>query len=462
MKKFLALLFAPFCALSLTVVAAAGEPGRDVSEKVGAFFASRLAGNVDGVFAGGVKIAPDDVSRMREMVWNEWKKANETADESKLAEPAPLSDAKDMEWPIPAELEPNAVMPYVFGYKGESAEPRPLFLFLHGSGQKMYEWNAVRRIAAAYDDAPSAYFIPQIPNEGEWYRWYQRGKQWAWERLLRQALLRDDIDANKVYFMGISEGAYGSQRLASFYADYLAGAGPMAGGEPLINAPVENLRNTAFMLRTGQNDFGFYRNELSKRTGSMLDCMQMLYPDYYVHKVELIPDAGHSIDYMPTTPWLREHTRNPYPKSVFWENFEMDGRYRDGFYNLYVDERSNADTSQRTCYEMNIKGNRVDVKVNLVKYDAIKVGNDFGFPISLDFRKTYSYATTGRFTVYLSDELVDLSKEVTLRVNGQEVYRGMLQPTLDDMVNSCARYYERARIYPASIQVDLATLKSGR
>ncbi len=101
------------------------------------------------------------------------------------------------------------------------------------------------------------YFIPQIPNEGEWYRWYQRGKQWAWERLLRQALLRDEIDADKVYFMGISEGAYGSQRLASYYADYLAGAGPMAGGEPLVNAPAENLRNTAFVLRTGQRDFVF-------------------------------------------------------------------------------------------------------------------------------------------------------------------------------------------------------------
>ena len=90
-----------------------------------------------------------------------------------------------------------------------------------------------------FQDEPRLYFIPQIPNEGQWYRWYQRSKQFAWERLLRQALLRSDVNPDKVYVFGISEGGYGSQRIASFYADYWAAAGPMAGGEPRKNAPAE-------------------------------------------------------------------------------------------------------------------------------------------------------------------------------------------------------------------------------
>ena len=194
---------------------------------------------------------------------------------------------------------------------------------------------------------------------------------------------------------------------------------------------------------------------LTRIAAIKLDSLQQLYPGHYDYMVELIPDAGHGINYMPTAPWLRKHKRDPYPKSVYWENFEMDGRYRDGFYNLYVDERSNDDESQRTCYEMNINGNEVDVTVSLVKYEPSLVGNDFGFPISLDFRKTYVPATKGRFTVYLNDSLVDMSKEVTLRVNGREVFRGKVKPSLEDMVNSCARYYERARIYPASIKVEI-------
>ena len=94
-----------------------------------------------------------------------------------------------------------------------------------------------------FQDGPSIYFIPQIPNEGQLYRWWQRSKLHAWEKLLRLALLSDEVDPLRIYFFGISEGGYGSQRLASYYVDYLAGAGPMAGGEPLINAPVENCQH---------------------------------------------------------------------------------------------------------------------------------------------------------------------------------------------------------------------------
>lgn len=71
-------------------------------------------------------------------------------------------------------------------------------------------------------------------------------------------------------------------------------------------------------------------------------------PGHYIHRIELIPGMGHGIDYKLTTPWLKQYTRNPYPKHVSWENFEMDGLYRNGFYNLFVEERSNDDTKSRT------------------------------------------------------------------------------------------------------------------
>ena len=66
--------------------------------------------------------------------------------------------------------------------------------------------------------------------------------------MLRLAFASGDIDPDRIYITGISEGAYGTQRLASFFADYLAGGGAMAGGEPLKNAPAENLANTPFFF----------------------------------------------------------------------------------------------------------------------------------------------------------------------------------------------------------------------
>ena len=205
-----------------------------------------------------------------------------------------------------------------------------MFLYLHGSGDKNNEWSNGINFGNRFDDGPSVYFIPQIPNTGDYYRWWQKAKQWAWEKLLRQLYLAGDIDPNRIYFFGISEGGYGSQRLASYYGDYLAGAGPMAGGEPLKNAPVENCRNLAFNFRIGADDTGFFRNELTQATKGVFEAAQKKYPDGFVHHIELIPGEGHQIDYTKTTPWLAQYTRNPQPKHVIWENFEMDGIHRGG------------------------------------------------------------------------------------------------------------------------------------
>lgn len=87
------------------------------------------------------------------------------------------------------------------------------------------------------------------------------------------------------------------------------------------NAPAENCAHIAFSLRTGADDRGFYRNILTGYVKEEFERLQGLHPGLYKHHIELIPGKGHSIDYRPTTPWLKQYTRNPYPKYVYWEDF---------------------------------------------------------------------------------------------------------------------------------------------
>lgn len=151
------------------------------------------------------------------------------------------------------------------------------------------------------------------------------------------------------------------------------------------NAPVENCRNIAFSFLTGAADAGFYRNKLTTYTKNEFERLKKLYPEDYIHRIELIPGRGHAIDYTLTTPWLKQYTRNPYPKNVNWENFEMDGMYRKGFYNLAVKERSNDDYSSRTYYELAIKENEISLKVDLVTYKTVETDPNWG--IELKFEK---------------------------------------------------------------------------
>lgn len=457
MKLFLrATLAVVFIGVSLEAMPQKSQSplSSDACQQLKTYFVNHINGERKS-YDGKHRLKPSQIAEYENIVWDAWKQANALSKEQKLISLGQLDTTAMETWNLPEELEPQAVMPYYYGKKqsGEKMSQLPLFLYTHGSGPKNYEWRTGLLLAQKFDDAPSAYFIPQIPNEGKYYRWWQRSKQWAWEKMLRLALVSGEIDPNRIYVFGISEGGYGSQRLASFYADYWAGAGPMAGGEPLHNAPVENCANIGFSLLTGAVDDGFYRNYFTRATKHAFDSAQAIHPTLFKHRIELIPGKGHHIDYSPTTPWLSRCVRNPYPKHVYWENFEMDSLYRDGFYNIYVRERSNHDFSTRTYYEMDIDGNNININVSEVSYEITQ--KDPNWDIEMSFVRHYKPAKSGKITLFLNDKLVDLSKKVTICVNGRKVFSGKPRLTLQSMANSCAAFYDPCRIYPAAIDIDI-------
>jgi predicted esterase len=429
----------------------ASRPSIETKAEIIAFFSESLNGNESTYTGSSHEITWENLADVQTFVWEAWREANFHFNEEKLIPTESIELARAGKWHLPEHLEPDAIMNYYWGSKG--ARPNDgysLFLYLHGSGNPEREWANGLRFARTFDDAPSIYFVPQIPNTGSWYRWYQQSKQFAWERLLRLAFLDEEINPDKIYFFGISEGGYGSQRLGAFYADYLAGVGPMASGEPLKNAPVENYRNTPFSLLTGALDDGFGRSQLTMYAKDAFSELETKYPGSFIHRIELIPDRGHSIPYGYTTPWLKQFTRNPHPKHVSWENFAMHDRYRRGFYNIVVNERSNDDESQRTYYEMVIDNNNISLTVDLVSYETIK-WHQTG--IEMKFARAYTPATKGKITIYLCPKLINPNENITLTVNGREVFRGKVQPELKHIVNSCAIFFDPMRLFPAAIEV---------
>lgn len=415
------------------------------------YFAAHLQGNTAS-YTEGHSLRWKDVGEYRSEVWQAWREANNEFEEDKLPSLRPLTNADTLLWPLPQELEPNAVMPYYYGTKGEKpAEGWPLYLYIHGSGPKTHEWNTGYILCSRFNDAPSLYFIPQIPNEGSYYRWWQRAKQFAWERLLRQAFINEDINARRVYLFGISEGGYGSQRLASFYADYLAAAGPMAGGEIPSVAPAENCGHIGFSLRTGAMDFMFARNQLTARTHELLDSLQRCYPEEYNHHVELIPGCGHGIDYSPMTPWLSQFTRTVHPRHFVWEDYPMDGVYRRGFYNIAIHERDTTGGNERTRYEMAVKDNVITLTIDRVAYEV--TGREPRWNIPIKHHKHYTPVTKGRITLYLADSMVDFSKKVKVVVNGTTLFYGKLRPEVKHLINSCATFFDPERLYAVGVEL---------
>lgn len=420
-------------------------------------FAACLCGNEPADIRAD-EIESPDVDKCRTLVWDAWCRAVLNHNGEALPSFRPLAEKDTFRWHMPHILEADTVMPFYFGTKGEKpAEGWPLFLYLHGSGPKDQEFATGHILCQRFDDAPSLYFIPQIPSEKH-YRWWQRGKQHLWEQLLRHALAGGQIDVNRIYIFGISEGGYGSQRLASFYADYLAAAGPMAGGEVSENAPAENLGHIGFSFLTGAEDLMFGRNRLTQRAGDLLDSLQRLYPSEYNHSIQLIPNRGHHIDYSPTTPWLRTFKRISRPRHFIWEDFPMDGRYRRGFYNIEVIKRDTADGNERMRYEMNVCNNTIRVDAKRVQYHTAERESRWGIPIRQ--HTTFTTPKSGQFIVYLDESMADLEQPVTLIVNGRKVFRGKLTPNLQIMARSCVCFYDPERVFSTAISINLETMSA--
>lgn len=441
------------------------QEGTPLFEELTEWFTNRLniiAATPDNGFSSmpeafTKKLSSGEVNPARRLAWKAWQMANCNLKEDKLGDAAPYTSITMASlWNIPASLEPQAQLCYLYGTKGE--EPanglRPLYLYLHGSGPRDQEWRTGVQLCYQFDDAPSTYFIPRIPNEGNYYRWWQKGKLFAWEKLFRLSMASGKIDPARIYLLGISEGGYGSQRLASYYADYLAGAGPMAGGEPLKNAPAENCRYVGFSLLTGAKDYGFHRDRLTRYTAEAFDSLEAMHPKSYLHRVQLVEGRGHAIDYSQTTPWLKHFSRLAHPTEVSWERFDLDGVYRKGFYNLCVEEPSVPDGSEkRVRYEMEIHDNVVMLDVMEVTYRTLEVDSQLG--IELKFDRTYAPAHSGKVRLYFDFDMIDFSRPIQVVVNGRTAYKGKLAPTMESMMNSLALFYDPMRIFPASVVVDV-------
>ena len=143
----------------------------NISKEMLQFFSSHLAGTKANLPQG--VLTAQQLDQAEQEVWNIWKEANSSDIRKYLPNQTTLqiSSMPRNEWKLPDEFDGGnrypAVLPFYWGYKGTKPnEGFPLFVYMHGSGSKDQEWATGLQLASSFQDGPSLYFIPQIPNEG--------------------------------------------------------------------------------------------------------------------------------------------------------------------------------------------------------------------------------------------------------------------------------------------------------
>lgn len=366
----------------------------------------------DGRFA----YAPpsDAESRTVDLYWNELTRNQQEAPLSaKAAESSVLDSFRRRMIEIAVERQPELVanaftladhtlkiLEKTFGDEPDSG--RSLWISMHGGGGAPAEVNDQQwqNQIKLYQPEEGIYIAPRAPTD-TWNLWHQAHIDGLFDRLIETYIATRNVNPDKVYLMGYSAGGDGVYQLAPRMADRFAAAAMMAG-HPNETKPL-GLRNLPFALLMGGDDAAYDRNAIAHQWKEKLAALREADPGGYPHEVKIYEGMGHWMQRKDAEilPWMASHTRNPWPTKIVWH---QDDVTHDRFYWLALEP--NADGSSpatpRTTIEATVEAQTIRLT-------------------------TPDHLTSIR--IRLRDELIDLDEAVTVVVNGEQVFEGVVPRT---------------------------------
>ncbi len=356
-----------------------------------------------------VALTADDAQTAKDLLWND------LADQIRLSRQDEV-DAKSI------TLD-DFTLNYETVLLGEEPpDGRSLFISMHGGGSAPKEtndeqWQNQIQLAQSYAPEDALWVAPRAPTD-DWNMWFKDHIVPLFDRLISNMIVFEDIHPNKVYLTGYSAGGDGVYQLGPTIADRWAGAA-MSAGHPNDMTPV-NLRNIPFAIHVGGDDTAFDRNLVAAEWGEQLDALQAADPEGYPHQVEVHPGLPHWMNLadQPSIPFIQSSTRNIYPSRVVWRQSTFFSETR--FYWLELTPEQAADGAEVTA---------------TLDDQTINLETDISSGI----------------TVLLSDEMLDLDREVRIELDGNAVFEGTVPRTILTIHRSLAQREDPAATFSAAV-----------
>ena len=314
------------------------------------------------------------------------------------------------------------IMPFWYTtYGTKPADGYSLFISLHGGGNAPSQlndsqWENQKQL---YKPQNSVYLAPRAPYD-DWDMWFKPDLDQFYAALIQMCVAYLDVNPDKVYLIGYSAGGDGVWRMAPRMADTWAGASMMAGHPGDVS--LLNLRNTPFMVWCGALDVAYNRNKECAQRGAELDSLHQADPNGYFHQTHIVEGKPHWMDLEDAAalPWLQQYQRNPYPTHIVWRQEEVTHPH---FYWLTAP----ADQLQRgKTVRLTLKGNTVNI----------------------------SQCDYTQLTLHFNDQLVNLDKPITIRMNGKTLFKGKLSRTLANLQSSLAERNDLRYMFSAQVTVN--------
>ncbi|MHC4932008.1 MAG: hypothetical protein ACYTGV_07455 [Planctomycetota bacterium] len=311
-----------------------------------------------------------------------------------------------------------------------------LIIGLHGGGEGAGDaGSAAGTFGSIASKFKCAGVFPEVLVKTE-RGWTTSGTEEFLLDLIEAAKRTWKIDPDRVYMVGHSMGGFGSWTVGAHHADLFAGLGPYAGaptpytadGKPygevvgLVEGVIPNLRNVALHVYQSLDDPqvppapNVFANKEVLR-------WRKDYGGYENYKYVEVDKRGHGAPpggHIAGFRWLYQFKRDPRPMHIVWEPVLS---YKRMFYWLWWDR-----PQAKVLVQAKIAGpNEID----------------------LDF----AGADLAGVRIFLDERLVDLSKEITVREGGEEIFKGMVPYTLSSLLMTGAEKYDRQMLFAARIDL---------
>lgn len=315
---------------------------------------------------------------------------------------------------------------------GETKKPKGLLIGMHGGGVGSGDPNGTHGTISAAGSALDLLAISPGVLEKTERGWTDSGtEEWVMD-LVDAAIRTWDIDPARVYFSGHSMGGYGSWTLGAHHADRVAGLGPSAGApSPIYNFDEEvidldagvipSLRNVPMVVFQSVDDPRVPPDVNQAAARFVAEAKEKWggYEDFRYWEVDGFghgyPEGGLQAVVEPLTAFERQ----PIPERVVWQPV-LD--WKRQFYWLWWD---------------------APVAEAIVIADLDRDANAV---------RLQSEASLAGMRILLDERVLDLDREVAIFVNGEEVARARVAPTLGDLLRT-ARTPDTALHFHASLAV---------
>lgn len=270
--------------------------------------------------------------------------------------------------------------------------------------------------------------------------WFTRQAEELVVATIHDIRRRYHIDPDRIFLTGMSNGGIGTWLIGMHHAPLFAGIAPMAGGLDNVLMPfLANLRNTPSYIIHGAKD-QVMPVELSRSISRELEMLGYPYV-YREHQGEHPHAGGH---YFPKeevpdlVAWFDSRRRDPIPERI---TVVREASHFQPFSWLRIDA-----TDPIAAFSDDLVDTH-DEKMARREYARLDAA------VTSPNRIEVKSERVRRYTLFLNDRLVDLSKPITVVTNGQVSFEGLLTPSVETLLRQVRLRQDPGALFSARLTI---------